>query len=109
MGAILIQATTEAVLWTNSMASSTWECVRTAALSQDLGVPIIPKYSAPPSPFPVLGARPPSINASGVGEENSGVVALVSYHTVLKRMVGWRWGSFTGRSQKQGRRLWESF
>lgn len=80
MGAILIQATTEAVLWTNSMASSTWECVRTAALSQDLGVPIIPKYSAPPSPFPVLGARPPSINASGVGEENSGVVALVSYH-----------------------------
>lgn len=56
------------------------ELVKTAALSQEPEVFIIPKHSAPLIPFPVLGARPPSSNANGGGGENSEALALVSYH-----------------------------
>ena len=83
------------------MADSPWELVRTAALSQDPEVFIIPKLSAPPSPFPVLGARPPSSNANGGGGENSGTLLLVSYH--CSKMNG---GAEVGKlhRQKQGRK-----
>ena len=83
------------------MADSPWELVRTAALSQDPEVFIIPKRYAPHSPFPVLGARPPSSNANGGGGENSGTLLLVSYH--CSKMNG---GAEVGKlhRQKQGRK-----
>lgn len=79
MGAILIQPTTEAVLWINSMASSTRELVRKEVMPQETGTSLSLSTLHLLFHFLSLGLDPlPAMLV--VGEENSGDVALESYH-----------------------------